>query len=33
MLRKVGSNDYEHRLGAYPAVMAIPGYLGRTTAP
>ena len=33
MLRKVGSNDYEHRLGAYPAVMASPGYLGRTTAP
>lgn len=33
MLRKVGSNDYEHRLGAYPATLAIPGFLGRTTAP
>lgn len=33
MLRKATSDDYEYRLKAYPATLATPGYLGRTTAP
>jgi hypothetical protein len=33
MLRKVGANDYEFRLTAYPASLCTPGLCGRTTAP